>query len=133
MSHLISCRDCIWELYHADCLTMPQVLRNHPNVNLITGLKPYFLCNILWLGVEIDMPFYDGLEETYGPTFKPWTEAEFINVIRILYETLPHANLAVVVTCLLFSSHIPFRCFTMMFNAPGCALSCRSAMSSCRT
>ena len=52
----------------------------------------------IFLVVECDMPWKEGLEGKYGESFKAWTEEDFLDAIRTITATLPHNHLTTVVS-----------------------------------
>ena len=91
--------DIIWQLYNVDCKRAPDVLRRHPDFNRISGFLSFFLPV---LAIEVDMPWMEGLTETYGESFRPWTEEDFSQAINNVIAALPHNRLATIVSFLFF-------------------------------
>jgi len=48
------------------------------------------------------MPWMEGLTETYGESFRPWTEEDFSQAINNVIAALPHNRLATIVSFLFF-------------------------------
>jgi hypothetical protein len=43
------------------------------------------------------MPYLEGYEEEYGPSFKPWDKSDLASAVRSITATMPYYDIALVV------------------------------------
>src|SRR6185437_335497 len=93
------CSDRTWQLYNMNCQNLASVFTGD-GVKLAQTLTG---CSVILLtvsAVEIDIPWKSEQTEQHGPSFKAWTENEFMPFLQALTTTLPFVKYVLVVSFL---------------------------------